>query len=859
MPGFPLGEIGEMKNKEHAQMWVDEGYAEYVNEEPKNEIVKIPKKEVKIEKIESKFEIKYEKLNIHPIKVILKRNSGYFVQVFAGDDKKKGGKPIFRYFKIEENNFDKIITEAETLNYGDNGVFYNINPLSHAERKKDNVVKIKNIFIDLDEGATDEDNELVLMALKEYGFSYYYNAKSGHGFHILIPIDLDTEKITLVKGFLTYLKENICNKIDIATHTNERLMRFPESWHNKDEKSKQLKTLLIREPTEEEVIQNNENIVKYQLEQKKGVKDIQYQNSIVKQDIFFTEILNNKNKWFDIFKELNNNEQLYIKTEGKQGKGNNQIFNKNLAIFATASIENYNLAKQFMLAWNNLNVTIERFDFFYNKVKNESLLKKNNDDINKVNYHELLKWSKENNMLLFIELLEKQTQTSFLDTYEIYYLEDEKPENAYLLYYPVKNYYVQKALNDVLMTIYYDTKENNINIIEEFDFKLIDDWDNFSFKKQLDTILKGIHKRLDNENRIKKVFNINYKPNEDKFIYINNKKYFNTYVPSKDWNYFKQSENYSFPAIKKLIWNLTGEEEANYNYFNKWLAWIIQNPTQKLPTAIILQGKQGSGKGTLRNLILGRIFGENCIEINQTHLESSFNDYLLGKQIIVANEVMHNENRQTLPNVLKNLVTDEEITINRKFLKSINSKNYTHWIFCTNNDNPIKIDVDDRRYSVFYSEKLAKGIVKEIIHNHDYEIENYISYLKSLKVEFEEVSEPIMTDAKAEIIELNKDSTERFFEVLKSYPSLDKAYLDIVFSLDRFKIISKDDGKKYLTSESFYYLYEQWCERTKEKGIFNKQNFSKRLSSKGLKNKPQRDGELHRAYDLDMIKNKLLL
>lgn len=827
--GQKKGDIRLMK-KESAINYEKEGVVKIISSKTK-EIATIPKKEVKIKKVESKFEIKYEKLNIHPISLILKRNIGSFVEIFAGDDKKKGGFPKSSYFKVEESNFDKIISEAETLNFGDNGVFYNINPLKTNKRNKENITKIHNIFIDLDDGATQEDNELVLTALNEFKISYYYNALSGHGYHILVPVDLEANNTNLVKGFLTYLKENICNKIDVATHTNERLMRFPESWHNKDAESKQLKTLMIREPTLEEIKLNTENILKYQLEQKKGSRDLQYEQTIIKEDIFFSEILNNSQQWANYYVYLN------------KAKNRNDFFIKHLGNFLILNPTYTMRAEAFLNNWEPSRILAMQGWMKTAKQQNYTL-----------NYNELLNWAKENKIDEWVVLLEKQTKSTFLDNYEVYFLEDEKPENAYLLYYPQKNYYVQKALNDLLMTIYYDCKETGVDLVKELDYNLLDGWDDLSFKKQYEAFLRGIHKKLDKENRIKKVYNINYEPSEDKFIYLNGKRYFNTYVPTVLWNYNKPSEIYSFPAIKELLMNLTGEDEKNYNYLNKWLAWQIQHPKEKLPTAIILQGRQGSGKGTFKNLILDKIFGENCIEINQTHLESTFNEYLLGKQIIVANEVMHNENRQILPNVLKNLVTDNKITISRKFKKEVTCNNYTHWVFCTNNDNPLKIDVDDRRYNVFYSEKLKPHVVKQLIINLEHEIKEYISYLKSIKVEFEEVSEPIMTDAKAEIIELNKDSVDKFYEYLQQFGGDIFAVFSSLNLDNEYHIKKTDIGEHLIITDKIYNLYDKWAEKHKEKGVFNKQNFSKRLSSKGCKSIVKWDGaKCFKMYNLENI------
>jgi hypothetical protein len=185
--------------------------------------------------------------------------------------------------------------------------------------------------------------------------------------------------------------------------------------------------------------------------------------------------------------------------------------------------------------------------------------------------------------------------------------------------------------------------------------------------------------------------------------------------------------------------------------------------------------------------------------------------------------------------------------------------NYTHWIFCTNSDNPIKIEEDDRRYSVFYSEKLRKGLAKDIRENIESEIKDFICYLKELEVSFDDVSEPIMTEAKEEIIELNKDSVQKFQEFMQQFNDLNEAFMSIYGHNQEYHINdSFGDGEQYILTEKIYLLYEKWCEKHKERGIYAKQNFGKRLGNKNIKSVSKRiDKRVFKMYSLSDL-NKLM-
>lgn len=759
-----------------------------------------------------------------------------YVNVFAGDDQKKQPKIYSYCYDLHKKDNKFIKNELETHNTGSYAVFMNFNLLEKPQRTNANITKILYVFIDLDD-ANENHNTLIKENLEKKGISYSYNALSGHGSHFLIPVDLEPNQKDKVKGFLTYLKHNVCDKVDIATHTNERLIRAPESLHNKDKESKKLVTLYSADATKEEIEQNNSLVLSLQEDTKKTPQNNKYVSSLIKKDIFFSTFLNNKTQWHKYYTFLNNSTDR------------NDPFIKNMAYFVYRNPEYKQECEIFLNGWENARVGALN-----------GWIKKAEEHKSVPLYFELLKWAKENKITDFINILKEQVKTDVLDYYEVYYLEDEKKESSHLLYYPEKNYYVQKSSDELVLNIYYDLKDRGIDLEKEWNLAgYIDKWDEKSLSAKEKEIKMILHSKLSTENRIKKVFNIGYEPTDNKFIHHNNKVFFNTYTKSELWDYYKKQDKFHFPKIKELMLNLCNKEEKYYEYLCKWLAWQIKNPDIKLPTAIIMQGRQGSGKGTFKDLILDNIFGDNCQEINQTDLECSFNDYLLGKQIIVANEVMHNENRQTLPNVLKNLVSDKKITIKRKFLKSIVGQNYTHWIFCTNSDNPIKIEADDRRYTVLFSEKLRKGLSKEIRENLDYELKDFISYLKDLEVTFEEVSEPLMTEAKAEIIELNKDSVDKFSEYLKQFNDFNEAYISIYGHNQEYHINEGfGDGESYILTEKIYLLYEKWCEKYKERGVFAKQNFGKRLSNKKIKSVPKRvDKRVFKMYTLSNL-NKLL-
>jgi len=205
-----------------------------------------------------------------------------YIEVIAFDDLKKDKKVRQTFFNINKTEIRKIQDEIEIYNTGSFGVYINVNPLSAKVRKKDTVKKYLFCFIDLDD-ANDDHKELVKSFLINNNIKYSYLGQSGSGYHFLIPINLETKHQDKIKGFLNYLKNNICDKTDVSTNDPTRIFRVPESIHNK-KGSFTLKTLELDEINDKSIISNTQNISKFQEENKKSQLDVQYLSSIERED-----------------------------------------------------------------------------------------------------------------------------------------------------------------------------------------------------------------------------------------------------------------------------------------------------------------------------------------------------------------------------------------------------------------------------------------------------------------------------------------------------------------------------------------------------------------------------------------------
>lgn len=335
------------------------------------------------------------------------------------------------------------------------------------------------------------------------------------------------------------------------------------------------------------------------------------------------------------------------------------------------------------------------------------------------------------------------------------------------------------------------------------------------------------------------VDSMGYKPCSERVFVDTDKKYFNSYSLSSLESDMSVPAMYdsvnpdisSWSDIHALIYNLCGKSDDYTIYFTKWLAWQVQNPLHRLPTSIVFQGEPGTGKTKFCELVLGRIFGSNFTEISQVDLDSQFNSFVYGKRMIVADEVIQSISSSVASNKLKSYVSNEYVSVNRKFFDTQYLRNYSHWIFCTNNLQALRIERFDRRYSVFKSRKLldGTGLIQNLL-DHPEQVNSFYRYLLELEVSFGEVSVPLETEARENLISLSKNSVEHFADAVVESGSISELYQDVK-SCDDYTHLEKStlpDGD-YLKVSSAYAVYVLFCRVNGFRSTLTRHKFTRTL------------------------------
>ncbi len=209
-------------------------------------------------------------------------------------------------------------------------------------------------------------------------------------------------------------------------------------------------------------------------------------------------------------------------------------------------------------------------------------------------------------------------------------------------------------------------------------------------------------------------------------------------------------------------------------WFERWLAYPLQHPGTKIFSACVFWGTtQGTGKSTIGE-IMSKIYGDNAAKLDNSSLEDSRNEWAVNKQFVFGDEITGSDKRHTADR-LKNLITQDSIRVNIKFVPSYAIPDCINYYFASNHPDAFYMDTGDRRYFIhevtgppntleFYNQfrdwwRKGKG-ASYLFH-----------YLLSLDLgDFDHTAPPPVTDAKLQMINLGRSDLSEWVAALRDSP-----------------------------------------------------------------------------------------
>ena len=209
------------------------------------------------------------------------------------------------------------------------------------------------------------------------------------------------------------------------------------------------------------------------------------------------------------------------------------------------------------------------------------------------------------------------------------------------------------------------------------------------------------------------------------------------------------------PMEDHIEWLLEGKENASV--LLDYLAFVVQNPGQKVKWAPLIITQHGVGKNTIAHIMKQIVGVRNYVEPTNDELINGRNTSLVNAVLAVISETMVGDRRE-VGNRMKSLITEPTLRVDEKFIAVFTMENKTNFIFFSNHDDPMHLEDGDRRYWVVHSdvEKKEPKYYDQLYRWIDEENGAAI-FMQSLMdhdlSRFNPHSEPPMTEAKRELID----------------------------------------------------------------------------------------------------------
>ena len=196
-----------------------------------------------------------------------------------------------------------------------------------------------------------------------------------------------------------------------------------------------------------------------------------------------------------------------------------------------------------------------------------------------------------------------------------------------------------------------------------------------------------------------------------------------------------------WPTIQKFLHHVfdypNTQGQTMFEFALDWIQMIYTNPTQPLPCICLVSKERETGKTTFLEF-MHLIFSENFRVLDSERIGSRFNDGHVGKLVIGVDEsLIDPENRGTVANTLKTLITNKTVISEGKGTASKPIANYAKLIMCSNDEtNFIKIESEENRYAI-----IKVGTIQEkdpdFLSKMKEEIPAFLHFLKNRRLHHE--------------------------------------------------------------------------------------------------------------------------
>lgn len=184
--------------------------------------------------------------------------------------------------------------------------------------------------------------------------------------------------------------------------------------------------------------------------------------------------------------------------------------------------------------------------------------------------------------------------------------------------------------------------------------------------------------------------------------------------PAGAFNLFRgfkcKSKEGDYAVYQTLLNLLVNHDKTSFEYVENWLAHAVQKPHKKTGVVLVCKGKKGVGKDTFWDAFGYNILGKYFTATGKPEhdLFGRFGGATAMKLMVKIEEgnfLVNKEHEERF----KNLITCKKDVLEQKGKEPIEVDSFTNYVMTTNQNVPVMLTPDERRFVLFEASEEKKG------------------------------------------------------------------------------------------------------------------------------------------------------
>lgn len=226
-----------------------------------------------------------------------------------------------------------------------------------------------------------------------------------------------------------------------------------------------------------------------------------------------------------------------------------------------------------------------------------------------------------------------------------------------------------------------------------------------------------------------------------------------------------------FPTIYSLIDHVAGHDAEAVKLFINWTAYIVQRRDSP-KSAWLFHGTYGTGKGILYSSVLKPIFDAAAVKKPFRDFNDKFNSEIEHSLLVFIDEVHITSDNDSTYQYLKNIISENEVSIRAMRTDFANRRNRTAYILASNEVQPLRIDPGERRLHIPPRQDTPLIQVQNLDINYfkslESELEAFALFLHQWKVDEQDARIPKLSTAKQQLQEVSTTTQLKFAQAVAS-------------------------------------------------------------------------------------------